>query len=48
MRIFFQEVELGKSLRDEIWSGEEGTQRLDFTKMNILFQEVVLGKILDG
>jgi len=26
-------MELGKSLRDEIWSGEEGTQRLDFTKM---------------
>jgi len=39
---------LEKSLRDEIWSGEERTQRLNFIKMNIFFQEVELGKILDG
>jgi len=38
---------LKKSLRDEIYSCEEQTQNLDFTKINIFFQEVELGKILD-
>jgi len=39
---------LEKFLRDEIWSGEKRTQHLNFTEMTILFQEVELGKILEG
>jgi len=39
---------LKKSLRDEIYSCEEQTQHLDIAEMNIFFQEVKLGKILEG
>jgi len=39
---------LEKSLRDEIYFCEELTQQLDFTEINMFFQEVKLGKIFEG